>query len=84
MSNEQKTQPGTGSAENQNRSRDEQSNKLASLNPETRTKLSNELGGNPDDIADIKDTGNLSGRDDYSGNHDEGMTNQNTGETTDR
>jgi hypothetical protein len=79
-----KSQEGTGSAENKQGKRNEQQNTDTELTPQQRQQTADEIGESTDKIGDIRETGNLSGRDDASGGSGDRMENENTGERTDR
>ena len=78
----QQSQQGTGSAENQNRSRQEQMNPNTEISQKDRRNISNEIGNVP--VASPKDLGALSGRDDASGGSGDRMEEGSTGEETER
>jgi hypothetical protein len=82
--NQSRNQPGSGSAENQGRGRDEQLNQKASTSNEDRQSVARDTGLEEDQITDIEELGGLSGRDDASGGFNDGMDQQSTGEATDR
>ncbi|HYO23053.1 MAG TPA: hypothetical protein VER36_11660 [Flavisolibacter sp.] len=88
MANERESdyqpQQGTGSAENTDRDRTEQMNELTELSLEERMSVADKIGVPPEQVADVRDTGMLSGRDDLSGGSGDRMEDQNTGEETDR
>jgi hypothetical protein len=80
--NNQKPQPGTGSAENQGRGREEQMNQ--GVDQQGKDKIAEEAGLDRNDLTDIRELGQLSGRDDYAGGDNDGMSEQSTGQPTDR
>jgi hypothetical protein len=84
QNNGQQSQPGTGSAENTGRDREEQMHKKTDLSENERKDIASEIGEDPDKIASIRDTGAMSGRDDASGGTADRMEQQSTGEATDR
>jgi hypothetical protein len=79
----QQSLQGTGSAENIGRTRKEQKNRMANLGEKQKQKIARETSLGKKNIADTGDTGGLSGRDDYAGGDNEGMTNESTNERTD-
>lgn len=84
MNREQQPQPGSGSAENTGRSREEQLNPNTNLTQQQREDLSGQPGLGRDRLGDLREMGSLSGRDDLSGGDNDGMTEQSTGEETGR
>ena len=79
-----KPQEGTGSAENTGRERTEQMNELTELSLEERMNVADQIGVPPEQVADVSDTGMLSGRDNVSGGSGDRMEEQSTGNETDR
>lgn len=84
MNKEQQAQPGSGSAENTGRSREEQLNPNTNLTQQQREDLSGQPGLGRDRLGGLREMGSLSGRDDLSGGGNDGMTEQSTGEETER
>ncbi|HEX8314850.1 MAG TPA: hypothetical protein VF609_07655 [Flavisolibacter sp.] len=82
--NTPQAQEGTGSAENTGRERTEQMNELTELSLEERMNVADQIGVPPEQVADVSDTGMLSGRDDASGGSGDRMEEQSTGNETDR
>lgn len=80
----QKSQPGTGSAENRGQNRNEQMNRSKDLSQGEKQDMASQIGEKPGRIASQRDMGVLSGRDDSSGGSGERMEGENTGEGTDR
>lgn len=74
-------QPGTGSAENVGRSREDQVNKQDNI---SKKKVADDTGLSQNNIAHLYDLGATSGRDDYSGSNNDGMDAEDTGKPTDR
>ena len=70
---QQQGQGGSGSAENIGKDRQEQKAKLTSLSDEERNEIASQTGLKPGDIADVQQTGALSGRDDAAGGSGDGM-----------
>ncbi|WP_207493305.1 hypothetical protein [Aridibaculum aurantiacum] len=77
-------QGGTGGAEQTGGNRDEQKSPLASIDEGQKQDIANQAGVDENMIADVADTGALSGRDDASGGTGEGMENTSSNEGTDR
>jgi hypothetical protein len=84
MDREQQSQPGTGSAENTGRSREEQLNPNTNLTQQQREDISDQPGLGRDRLGDLREMGQLSGRDDLAGGDNDGMIDQSTGEETER
>jgi len=84
--NEQKPQvtESSGSAENKGQSREEQKNRNFNLDDKAKNDLANQIGEDKSDIAGLAELGADSGRDDYAGGDNDGMTAQNTDQPTDR
>jgi hypothetical protein len=82
--NLQRSQQGSGSAENTGRDRNEQKNRTANLGREEKQDIGHSAGVDNKDVADISDLGGLSGRDDYAGGDADEMSNQSTNERTER
>jgi hypothetical protein len=80
----QKSQPGTGSAENRGQGRSEQKNRSKDMSQSDKQDLASEIGEEPGRIASQRDMGVLSGRDDSSGGSGDWMEGENTGKDTDR
>jgi hypothetical protein len=80
----QKSQPGTGSAENMGKDRNEQVNQSKDMSRQDRQNIASEIGEHPSKLANLRDMGTLSGRDDSSGGSGDRMEDENTGERTDR
>jgi hypothetical protein len=80
----QKSQPGTGSAENKGQDRSEQVSKSKDLSREDRQNIAKDIGEDPSHIASLRDTGALSGRDDSAGGSGDRMEEQSSGEATER
>lgn len=80
----QKSQPGTGSAENRGQDRNEQMNRSKDLLREDRQNIADAIGEKPGRVGSVRGTGALSGRDDSSGGSGDRMEGENTGEGTDR
>jgi len=78
------TQEGTGSAEDTGRRRGDQKNRSAALNADEKQQLAKDSGLDAKNVADVNDLGTMSGRDDYAGNYNDGMSGESTGEPTDR
>ena len=76
------TQEGSGSAENTGRGREEQLNR--SSEELSRGDVAREAGISKQDISSIEELGGRSGRDDLAGSINDGMSEQSTGEATDR
>jgi hypothetical protein len=79
-----KSQPGTGSAENKGQDRKEQVNRSKDMSQADKQDIANQIGEDPGHIASQRDMGILSGRDDSSGGSGDRMEGTNTGERTDR
>ncbi|MCW3074497.1 MAG: hypothetical protein JWP69_1566 [Flaviaesturariibacter sp.] len=79
-----KSQEGTGSAENTGRERTSQQNPLTHLDQNQRQDIAQQAGLKENDIADLDDLGQTSGRDDYAGGDNDAMSGSSTGERTDR
>jgi hypothetical protein len=80
----ERSQQGTGSAENRGNERNEQTNNLTNLSSDEKQNIANEIGEDQGSISSLKDLGQLSGRDDKSGGNSDGMSDENTGERTER
>lgn len=80
----QKSQPGSGSAENKGQSRQEQRNRTQDLSRQDQQHIADEIGEDPSQVRSVRDTGALSGRDDSSGGSGDRMEGENTGKGTDR
>ena len=79
-----KTQQGSGSAENTGRERVSQQHPLTHLDQGERQDIARQADVSQEDIADLDDLGQTSGRDDYAGGDNDGMSDASTGEPTDR
>ncbi|HYE54246.1 MAG TPA: hypothetical protein VD996_05360 [Chitinophagaceae bacterium] len=84
MNNENKSQQGTGSAENTGQDRSTQQNNAARLSDQQKQDIAREIGEERDEVADVQDMGTLSGRDDASGGSGDDMEGQDTGRETER
>ena len=80
----QQGQPGSGSAENTGRNREEQKNRNTEIDKQERTNIAGEMGKGPNPVADLRDLGALSGRDDAAGGSGDRMENESTDKATDR
>jgi len=80
----QNAQQGTGSAENKGESREQQKNQTANVSTNQQNDFARQAGLGRDRMTDIEELGDLSGRDDYAGGNNDGMTDQNTNSNTDR
>jgi len=80
----QNAQQGTGSSENRNNTRDAQRNQTTGLTKDQEKDMAQQAGLGRDRITDIGEMGGLSGRDDYAGSENDGMSNQKTNERTER
>jgi hypothetical protein len=78
------SQQGSGSAENTGRSRREQKNRNIDLSGAEKQNIARDAGINKKDLRDISDLGGRSGRDDYAGGDNEGISNESTDEATER
>ena len=81
--NMQQGQQGSGSAENQGRSRQDQLSQSWN-EPENEQEIKDALGNDADRLGSLKDLGAVSGRDDLAGGSGDGMEDQHTGQGTDR
>jgi hypothetical protein len=81
MNKDQNSQPssqqGTGSAENKGSNRSEQGKK-------EKQNIAGDVNLSSRDIASLNDLGAASGRDDYAGGDNEGMSNESTNERTEQ
>jgi hypothetical protein len=82
--NMQRSQQGTGSAENTGREREEQKNRTVDVNKQQGQQIAGEMGKGPNQLRDIRHMGGMSGRDDYAGGDNDGMSNENSNEPTER
>ena len=80
----QKSQPGTGSAENRGQDRNQQVNRSKDLSQSDKQDMASQIGEKPGRIASQRDMGALSGRDDSSGGSGDRMEGEDTGKGTDR
>jgi hypothetical protein len=78
----QRSQQGTGSAENKGESRSRQLNRN-SQSDQDKQNMSGGLGRDSGQLGNLRDLGALSGRDDSAGGSGDRMENENTGEETD-
>ena len=78
----QKSQQGTGGAENKGESRSQQNNQTTGLSFNQKNKIAHQAGLGRDRIADIEDSGRLSGRDDYAGGDNDEMRSQKQAQKT--
>jgi len=83
-SNNPQQQQGTGSAENQNRDRQEQFNELSELSLEERMAVADQIGVPVNSVSDAAALGTASGRDDTAGGSNDRMEEESTGEETER
>ncbi len=85
MSDEmQKSQQGSGSAENRGSKREEQFNQTAHLGEEEKENMAREAGLGRERLTTLEETGALSGADDNSGGSGDDMSGESTGEETER
>jgi hypothetical protein len=84
MDREQNTQPGTGSAGNRGGSREEQVNPNTDMDNGQRQDIAAQGGLGRQNLTDLGEMGQLSGRDDLAGGDNDGMSEQSTGEETER
>lgn len=77
-------QQGSGSAENRDGNRQDQQNKTINVNQSERDDIAQQAGIRQEEVADIGQLGGTSGREDYSGGNNDGMSDQSSGEATDR
>ena len=80
----QRSQQGSGSAENRGQDRSRQENKTEDLSKQEKTDIAAKMGKGPNPVGDIEDMGGSSGRDDYAGGFGAGMRDESTGESTER
>lgn len=78
----QKSQQGTGSAENKGERRSQQKNQTTDLSFDQKNKIAHQAGLGRDRMADIEDSGGLSGRDDYAGSDNDGMGSEHSSSET--
>lgn len=78
------TQQGSGSAENIGQDRSSQVNQTANLSEPEKEDIAAQIGEDPGSIADLKEMGALSGRDDLAGGSGDRMEEESTGSQTDR
>lgn len=83
-SKQQQSQQSTGTAEHMNSDRTAQQNQSTTLSDDEKHNIASQIGEAQNKVADIADTGALSGRDDASGGTGERMETQNSGQPTDR
>ena len=79
----QNSQQGTGSAENEGLSRDEQKNSTTNISNNQENDISRQAGLGRHRMADIEDLGGMSRRDDYAGS-DEDLTSENLNAANDQ
>ena len=79
----QKPQQGSGSAENKGEARQAQ-HSVTHVDHEERRDIRKDIQPGNNRIGDISETGQLSGRDDYAGGSGDDMSEQSTGEPTER
>lgn len=85
MSDEmQKSQQGSGSAENRGGTREEQFNQTAHLGKEEQKDIAQQAGLGRNRLTTLEETGALSGADDNSGGSGDEMSGEDTGEDTER
>jgi hypothetical protein len=77
-------QPGSGSAENRGDSREAQKAQYTQTDQSERKDLAEQAGLGRDQMTELNELGALSGRDDYAGGDNDGMSGQSTNEETDR
>jgi hypothetical protein len=82
--NQQQSLHGSGSAENKGQDRSAQKSRSTNISQEERQKIAGQMGKGPNRIADIKDLGGMSGRDDSSGGSGDRMEDQSTDQGTER
>ena len=82
--NNRQGEGGSGSAENKGDERRAQKAPLTTLSEDQKNRIADETGVQPNDIADVQQTGALSGRDDASGASGDDMTSTSSDEETDR
>jgi hypothetical protein len=83
MSSNQQQQGGTGSAESQGRNREEQKTSTQ-LSATEKQEIASQVDVEATDIADIQQTGAVSGRDDAAGGSGDDMESTSSDEATDR
>lgn len=82
--NRNRSQQGSGSAENRGGNRNDQKNPLTDIVHEERKWIAGEAGIEEQRVSDIRETGGLSGRDDSSGGSGDDMSRENTNDPTER
>lgn len=80
----QRSQSGTGSAEQTGSNRDDQKNPLTNLSSGEKQDIASQIGVQDNSITSIDEMGDLSGRDDASGGSGDRMEGEHTNERTDR
>jgi hypothetical protein len=75
---------GSGSAENRGKTREQQLADNLRVDEQERSRVAGSAGVGKKDIADLEELGAASGRDDYAGGDNEGMSEESTGKPTDR
>jgi hypothetical protein len=81
---QQRSQQGSGSAENIGESRDAQKARNTVVGIDERKDIADQTGLKPEDIIDLQDTGALSGRDDAAGGSGDEMTGTSSGDATEK
>lgn len=82
--NQQRGQQGSGSAENTGSNREAQKSVKTIVSDDERKDIAEQTGLQPEDIADVQQTGALSGRDDAAGGSGDDMTTVSSNEPTDK
>lgn len=80
----QRSQAGTGSAEQTGRDRDEQRLSTSDMSSSDKNDIASQIGESSDSITTINELGQMSGRDDAAGGSGDRMEGENTNEGTDR
>ena len=75
---------GSGSSENVGENRNAQKNEKATVGSDERKDIAEQTGLKPEDIGDIQQTGNLSGRDDAAGGSGDRMEETSDNDATDK
>ncbi len=84
MNENKQAQQGSGSAENKGGSRQDQKHPLTNPGSKERQDIAGDINENSNRIGNLRNTGQLSGRDDYAGGSGDDMSAENTNEPTDR
>ena len=84
MSENKQTQQGSGSAENKGGSREDQKNPLTNPGGKEKQDIARDINESSNRVGSLRNTGQLSGRDDYAGGSGDDMSAENTNEPTDR